>query len=79
VLLHRITVLPDHLKPADYTALGVEQQKFFIYYAPDDDPSLNSRKQKLVADIGQQCTDLNLRFLMEPLVYHPVVESGTAE
>lgn len=75
----RITVLPEHLKPSDYASLGVEQLKFFIYYAPDDDASLNRRKQELVADIGQQCADLNLRYLMEPLVYHPTIESGTAE
>jgi len=74
----RITVLPEHLKTSDYAALGVQQLKFFIYYAPDDDPSLNARKQDLVADIGQQCKDLNLRYLMEPLVYHPTIESGTA-
>ncbi len=75
----RITVLPEHLKPADYAELGVKQLKFFIYYAPDDDPALNTRKQELVAEIGQQCVDLNLRYLMEPLVYHPTIEPGTAE
>lgn len=75
----RITVLPEHLKPSDYASLGVKQLKFFIYYAPDDNPSLNTRKQALVADIGQQCKDLNLRYLMEPLVYHPTIEPGTAE
>jgi len=75
----RITVLPDHLTPADFNTMGVQQLKFFIYYAPDDDPALNNKKQQLVADIGQQCADLGLRFLMEPLVYHPTLPSGTAE
>ena len=75
----RITVLPEHLKPSDYADLGVEQLKFFIYYAPDDKADLNARKQELVADIGQQCKELNLRYLMEPLVYHPTIESGTPE
>ena len=32
-----------------------------------------------MADIGQQCKELNLRYLMEPLVYHPTIESGTPE
>jgi len=75
----RITVLPEHLKPTDYAELGVKQLKFFIYYAPDDDPALNTRKQTLVADIGQQCRENNLSFLMEPLVYHPTIKPGTAE
>ena len=75
----RITVLPEHLKPSNYADLGVKQLKFFIYYAPDDNPALNARKQELVADIGRQCKKLNLTYLMEPLVYHPTIEPGTAE
>jgi len=75
----RITVLPEHLKVSDYAELGVKQLKFFIYYAPDDDPALNARKQTLVADIGEQCREHNLTYLMEPLVYHPSIEPGTAE
>jgi len=75
----RITVLPEHLKPSNYADLGVKQLKFFIYYAPDDNPALNARKQELVADIGRQCKELNLTYLMEPLVYHPTIEPGTAE
>lgn len=75
----RITVLPDNITVADYPSMGVPQLKFFIYYAPDDDPGLNSRKQELVADIGQRCRDAGVQFLMEPLVYHPVVASGTVD
>ncbi|MEP3276746.1 MAG: tagatose 1,6-diphosphate aldolase [Stappiaceae bacterium] len=75
----RITVLPENLSYADYGSLGVSQLKFFMYYAPDDDPALNARKQEVVAAVGQGCRDHNLRYLMEPLVYHPDVPSGTAE
>jgi len=75
----RITVLPEHLTPQDYAPLGVEQLKFFIYYAPDDDPALNRKKQDLVQSIGQQCADLNLRYLMEPLVYDRQIASGSVE
>ncbi len=75
----RITVLPDTLSYADYGPLGVSQLKFFMYYAPDDDAALNARKQALVATVGQGCRENDLRYLMEPLVYHPTVEPGTAE
>jgi len=75
----RITVLPEHLKPTDFASLGVKQLKFFIYYAPDDDPALNKKKQDLVASIGEQCANLDLKYLMEPLVYHPTIQPGTAE
>lgn len=73
----RITVLPDNFSVADYPGMGVDLLKFFIYYAPDDDPALNRRKQDLVADIGQRCRDAGIRFLMEPLVYHPTLEAGS--
>lgn len=74
----RITVLPDNLAVEDYPSLGVKQLKFFMYYAPDDDPALNARKQDLVADIGTRCQAAGVQYLMEPLVYHPTLAPGTA-
>lgn len=75
----RITVLPSNFIVEDYPAMGVEQLKFFMYYAPDDDPELNARKQDLVADIGRRCRVAGIRYLMEPLVYHPNLAAGSAE
>lgn len=75
----RITVLPDNLAIADYVDLGIKQLKFFMYYAPDDPPDLNARKHDLVADVGQRCKAAGIRYLMEPLVYHPNVAPGGAE
>ena len=75
----RITVLPDNFAIEDYPAMGVPQLKFFIYYAPDDDPALNARKHDLVADIGRRCRAAGIKYLMEPLVYHPTISPGTAE
>ncbi len=75
----RITVLPRHLTVADFPRLGVRQLKFFMYYAPDDDPALNARKQELVAQVGVDCRAHGVTFLMEPLVYHPVHQPGSAE
>jgi len=73
----RITVLPDNLRIADLPGMGVGHLKFFMWYAPDDDPALNRRKQALVARIGAACRAHGLRFLMEPLVYHPELAPGT--
>ena len=75
----RITVFPENLQVEDYAKLGVDQLKFFMYYAPDDDNALNARKQELVAELGERCKNSKLRFLMEPLVYHPSVAPGTPE
>lgn len=75
----RMTVLPDNLTVADYPKLGVKQLKFFVYYAPNDDPDLNKRKQDLVAEVGEACAREGLRFLMEPLVYDREVATGTKE
>ncbi|MEM0947093.1 MAG: tagatose 1,6-diphosphate aldolase [Pseudomonadota bacterium] len=74
----RITVLPNNLTVEDYPDLRVKDLKFFIYYAPDDDPELNARKQDLVAEIGARCRAAGVRYLMEPLVYHPTLQPGTA-
>lgn len=75
----RVTVLPDTISVADYPGLGVRLLKFFMYFAPDDDPALNARKQGIVADVGQRCRDAGVRYLMEPLVYHPTIQPGTPE
>lgn len=75
----KITLLPENLSVSDYAKLGVKQLKFFMYYAPDDDIKLNQEKQSVVASVGQQCIDHGLVFLMEPLVYHPTLISGTKE
>ncbi|MBY4893568.1 tagatose 1,6-diphosphate aldolase [Rhodobacteraceae bacterium N5(2021)] len=73
----RITVLPDNLTVEDFPGMGVNLLKFFMYYAPDDSPELNARKHDLVADVGARCRAEGVRFLMEPLVYHPTIAPGT--
>ncbi len=73
----RVTVLPDNLKVADYPRLGVRHLKFFMYFAPDDDPALNTRKLDLVERIGADCAAEGVQFLMEPLVYHPRIAPGS--
>lgn len=75
----RITVLPDNLAVSDYPGLGVRQLKFFMYYAPDDRPDLNSRKLDIIAGLGRDCRANDIRYLVEPLVYHPRLEPGTPE
>jgi len=73
----RITVLPEGMKVSDLPGMGVNLLKFFMYYAPVDAPALNDRKQNMVAEIGRQCRAAGVQFLMEPLVYHPTLSSGT--
>ena len=74
----RITVEPDHLSIEDFPSLGIGQLKFFMYYAPDDDPALNARKHAIVETIGERCRAAGVRYLMEPLVYHPTLSAGSA-
>jgi len=73
----RITILPDDLSLEVFPDLGVEQLKFFMYYAPDDDPDLNARKHRIVEEIGARCRAVGVKFLMEPLVYHRTLEPGS--
>lgn len=65
----RMTVLPDNLTIADYEPLGVKTLKFFLYYAPDDDQTINQKKHELVMTIGKQCREQGIQFLFEPIVY----------
>lgn len=75
----RITVLPDHITLADFQTLGFQQLKFFMYYSPDGPVELNRRKLDMIRKIGEGCAEYGLTFLLEPLVYHPVLKPGTAE
>lgn len=75
----RITVLPDNLAVSDYPGLGVRQLKFFMYYAPDDRPELNTKKLEIIAGLGRDCRANEIRYLVEPLVYHPQHLPGTPE
>ena len=61
----RITLLPDNLQIADYRELGVARLKFFLYYAPRSDGEVNERKRALVRDIGAQCIEHGIEFLMD--------------
>lgn len=75
----RMTVLPDDLRISDYAGLGVGVLKFFLYYAPDDEPGINLRKQALVRRIGEACRVEGIQFLFEPLVYdRSVPDTGSA-
>lgn len=75
----RITVLPDKLSVSDYPELGVRQLKFFMYFAPDDVAELNEKKLEIIAGVGRDCAANGIRYLVEPLVYHPEIEPGTAQ
>ena len=73
----RITALPNHLGVSDYPRLGIGLLKFFMYYAPLDDPALNARKQDIIARVGDECARLGVTFLFEPLVYDRDTPPGT--
>lgn len=75
----RMTMLPDNLRISDYAGLGVRYLKFFLHFAPDDDPGLNARKCALVARIGAECANEHLHFLMEPLVYDRALLPGSPD
>ena len=75
----RITKLPENLHVADYTGLGVQVLKFFLYYGPNDPAELNQRKADLVAKIGAECQAQGITFLFEPIVYDRAIPDGTSK
>ena len=77
--IDRITILPRNLKITDYKRLGYKILKFFMYFAPNESPSLNKKKLDIIQKIGDECSKHEIQFLLEPLVYDPKIEQGTKE
>ena len=75
----RITKLPDNIKVSDFSRLGYKVLKFFMYYAPNDNIEINEQKQKIIENIGKECVNNNISFLMEPLVYDPIKRPGSLD
>lgn len=74
-----ITPRPRNMHVSDYHRSHVDMLKYFMYYAPNGSKKLNTRKRKVIAEIGRHCAELGLVFVLEPLVYHPKLKAGTPE
>ncbi len=74
-----ITPRPRKMHVSDYHRTQVDMLKYFMYYAPSGNKKLNTRKRKVIAEIGRHCAELGLVFVLEPLVYHPKIKAGTPE
>lgn len=75
----RMTVLPDNLRISDYARLGVRVLKFFLYFGPNDDAEINSRKFELVRGIGRECAEHHVAFLFEPIVYDRAIPDEASQ
>ena len=65
--LEKITKLPT--KNFDHLLNNFGALKFFMYYNPDSNRSINEKKKLLIIKVSEICKNYNLPFLFEPLLY----------
>lgn len=66
---HRMLALMPHLSAQRLVAMGAQGIKILLHYAPDDQGSANDQKRALIERIGSECSDLDVPFFLEPVVY----------
>jgi len=66
----RITLLPKKLHKNDKIIQDFSAIKFFMYFNPDSDLTVNSEKLKLIKHVGSICKELDIPYLFEPLLYY---------
>ena len=68
---HRMLELLPQLSVRRLCAQGADAIKILLHYAPHDDNAGNDQKRALIERIGSECNDLEVPFLLEPVVYDP--------
>jgi tagatose 1,6-diphosphate aldolase len=66
---HRMLALLPQLSVRRLCASGAQGIKILLHYAPDDKGASNDEKKALIERIGSECSDLDVPFFLEPVVY----------
>jgi tagatose 1,6-diphosphate aldolase len=66
---HRMLALLPQLSVRRLCALGAQGIKILLHYAPDETGTANDEKRALIERIGSECSDLDVPFFLEPVVY----------
>jgi tagatose 1,6-diphosphate aldolase len=66
---HRMLALLPQLSVRRLCALGAQGIKILLHYAPDEHGAANDEKRALIERIGSECSDLDVPFFLEPVVY----------
>ena len=68
---HRMLALMPDTTVAKLRDLGADAIKILLSWAPDDDERANDQKRAMIAQIGEECEESGIPFLLEPVVYDP--------
>ncbi len=66
---HRMLALMPHFSVRRLAAMGAQGIKILLHYAPEDDAPANEEKRALIERIGAECSDVEVPFFLEPVVY----------
>jgi tagatose 1,6-diphosphate aldolase len=68
---YRMLALLPQLSVHRLCAMGAQGIKVLLHYAPDEQGAANNEKRALIERIGSECSDLDVPFFLEPVVYDP--------
>jgi len=66
---HRMLALLPGLSVRRLCASGAQGIKILLHYAPEEKGAANNEKRALIERIGSECSDLDVPFFLEPVVY----------
>jgi tagatose 1,6-diphosphate aldolase len=66
---HRMLALMPHLSVRRLVEMGAQGIKILLHYAPEEEGPANEEKCALIERIGSECSDLDVPFFLEPVVY----------
>jgi tagatose 1,6-diphosphate aldolase len=66
---NRMPDVLDHWTVRRLVAAGANGIKVLIYYDPNDDPDVNTRKEVVIERIGAECAANDVPLFVEPLAY----------
>jgi tagatose 1,6-diphosphate aldolase len=66
---HRMLALLPGLSVRRLCTSGAQGIKILLHYAPEEKGAVNDEKRALIERIGSECSDLDVPFFLEPVVY----------
>jgi tagatose 1,6-diphosphate aldolase len=66
---HRMLALLPELSVRRLCAQGAQGIKILLHYSPDEKGAANEEKRALIERIGSECSNLDVPFFLEPVVY----------
>jgi len=76
---YRITNLPTNFDMKTAVKEKFPAIKFFMYFNPETEKNVNTKKMDLIKFVGEKCDNHNISFLFEPLLYEDKIINISTE